>query len=151
MSAIRKKIIAIPTSQGIIFSWWNSRNLNDLINRTPNRPMIHHAETVRQISYMFLASLVSLVWLDCILSLRFHTFGIGQWERGFQDSAFPHRPAVLPQETQVFLARPSAVEREARQLHEKASSPHLRSPVVFYLKQQPWILISDRSFCAYSR
>lgn len=48
-----------------------------LINRTPNRPMIHHAETVRQISYMFLASLVSLVWLDCILSLRFHTFGIG--------------------------------------------------------------------------
>ena len=48
-----------------------------LINRTPNRPMMHHAETVRQISYMFLASLVSLVWLDCILSLRFHTFGIG--------------------------------------------------------------------------
>ena len=53
-----------------------------------------------------------------ISNLHFYTLGIGQRERGFQHSA-------LPQETQVFLARPSAVEREARQLHEKASSPHL--------------------------
>ena len=65
-----------------------------------------------------------------ISHLQFNTLGIGQRERGFRDSA-------LPQETQVFLARPSATEREARQLHEKASSPHLRPPVVFYLKQQP--------------
>ena len=53
-----------------------------------------------------------------ISNLQFYTLGIGQRERGFQDSAFSHRPAVLPQETQVFLTRPSAVEREARRLYD---------------------------------
>ena len=28
-----------------------------------------------------------------ISHLRFHAFCIGQWERGFQNNAFPHRPA----------------------------------------------------------
>ena len=40
-----------------------------------------------------------------ISHLQFYSLGIGQRERGFQHSA-------LPQETQVFLARPSVVERE---------------------------------------
>ena len=31
-----------------------------------------------------------------ISHLHFYTLGIGQRERGFQHSAFPHRPAVLP-------------------------------------------------------
>ena len=56
---------------------------------------------------------------DILSHLRFHTFRIGQREGCLQNSAFPHRPAVLPQEAQVFLARPLAVERKARQLHEK--------------------------------
>ena len=65
MSAIRKKIIAIPTGQGMIFSWWNSQNPKDLMNRTPNRPMMHHAETVRQISYIApcLPRVSSITWL----------------------------------------------------------------------------------------
>ena len=53
-----------------------------------------------------------------ISHLQFYTLGIGQRERGFQNSAFSHRPAVLSQETQVFLTRPSAVEREARRFYD---------------------------------
>ena len=65
MRAIRKKIIAILTSQGMIFSWWNSLNPKDLISRTPNRPMMHHAVTVRQISYIVscLPRVSCIAWL----------------------------------------------------------------------------------------
>ena len=49
-----------------------------------------------------------------ISNLQFYTLGIGQRERGFQHTALPHRPAILPQ---VFLTRPSAMEREPRRLY----------------------------------
>ena len=56
---------------------------------------------------------------DILSHLRFHTFRIGQREGCFQHGAFPHHPAVSPQEFQIFCARPFAVQRKARQLHEK--------------------------------
>ena len=56
---------------------------------------------------------------DILSHLRFHTFRIGQREGCLQNSAFPHRPAVLPQKSQIFLARPLAAERKACHPHKK--------------------------------
>ena len=61
----------------------------------------------------------SLIFSFMLRFLPFHTLGVSQREGRFQHGAFPHRPAILLQKCQIFVACPFAVQRKARQLHEK--------------------------------